>query len=119
MKDFLLIFRDTLESTQAYAQLSPQELQADMEHWNSWMAQLAQQGRIVGGQPLLPEGKVLRGPAAKLTDGPYIEAKDIVSGYLILKAHTLAEATELSKGCPILSSEAGTVEVRELMPLPA
>ena len=117
MKDFLLIFRDTVENTQAYANLSPAELQADMEKWNAWMNGLADQGKLVGGQPLLPEGTVIHGTARKTTDGPYIEGKDMVGGYLLIRATDLNDAVALSKGCPALDTPEGTVEVREIMPV--
>lgn len=115
MKDFLLIFRDTLQNTEAWSNASPAEMQASMEQWTNWMNSLAQQGKLVGGQPLQSEGKVIKGPAKKTTDGPYIEGKDLVGGYLLIKAADLTEATALSKGCPALDSPDGTVEVREIM----
>lgn len=115
MKDFLLIFRDTLENTKAWENSSPAEMQASMERWTSWMNTLAQQGKLVGGQPLQTAGKVIKGPAKKTTDGPFIEGKDLVGGYLLIKAADLSEATALSKGCPALEKEEGTVEVREII----
>lgn len=117
MKDFMYIFRDTLQNTEDYAKLSPAELEADMQRWNAWMNGLAEAGKLVGGQPLLPEGYVVKGPSAKTTDGPYIEGKDVVGGYLLIKAKDLKEATALTKGCPALLSPDGTVEIREIMPV--
>jgi hypothetical protein len=117
MKDFLLIFRDTLQNTKEWENSSPAEMQASMERWTTWMNVLAQQGKIVGGHPLQSHGAVIKGPAKKTTDGPYIEGKDLVGGYLLIKAADLAEATSLSKGCPALEKEEGTVEVREIIPM--
>lgn len=117
MKDFLLIFRDTLQNTEAYAKLSPAALEADMQKWTAWMGGLAQAGKLVGGQPLLPEGSVIKGPSKKTTDGPFIEGKDVVGGYLLIKATDLKDATELSKGCPALETPEGTVEIREIIPM--
>jgi len=37
-----------------------------------------------------------------------------VGGYSLIEARDLAEATELSKGCPILERD-GSVEVRPIM----
>ncbi|WP_429628898.1 YciI family protein [Tunturiibacter psychrotolerans] len=34
-----------------------------------------------------------------MTDGPYTEAKDIVSGYMVIDATDLSQALELAKGC--------------------
>mgnify|MGYP001954960674 CR=1 FL=1 len=50
---------------------------------------------------------------AYVTKGMW-EGKEVVGGYLIVKANDLAHAVELSKGCPIYEHE-GTTEVRELM----
>lgn len=117
MKDFMLVFRGSVQSEEAFANQSPEQMQAEMEKWNHWMGDLAQKGKLVGGQPLFPEGKVLRGTAKKITDGPFIEGKDIVGGYLLIKANDINEAVELSKGCPSLNADDGSVEVREIMPI--
>ena len=52
-----------------------------------------------------------------VTDGPFMEGKEMVGGYLICKADSLEEAVEISKGCPILEYESGIVEVREIQEL--
>jgi hypothetical protein len=117
MKEFMYIFRNTKDAEIAYAKLSPAELQADTKKWHGWMGNLAQQGKLIGGQPLFPTGKVVK-PGKKITDGPFIEGKDIVGGYLIIKAKDLDEAVKLSEGCPMYDSPTGSVEVREIMPLP-
>jgi hypothetical protein len=117
MKEFMYIFRNTKEAEEAYASMSPQELENDMKYWNEWMGKLAQQGKLIGGQPLLPGGKVVR-PGKKITDGPYIEAKDVVGGYLLIKAKDIDEAIVLSEGCPMYHSPTASVEVREVMPVP-
>jgi hypothetical protein len=117
MKDFMFIFRDTVQNTEAYARMSPADMQADMEKWGVWMNDLAQQGKLIGGQPLFPAGKVVKGTVKKITDGPYIEGKDIVGGYLLIKAADFKDAVEISKGCPALNGPDSTVEVREIMPV--
>jgi hypothetical protein len=113
----MYIFRNTKEAEEAYVKMSPKEFEADMKNWNEWMGRLAQNGNLVGGQPLLPNGKVVR-PGKKMTDGPFIEVKDIVGGYLIVKAKNIEEAVDLSEGCPMYLSPTASVEVREVMPVP-
>ena len=49
-----------------------------------------------------------------ITDGPYAEVKEMVGGYLIVKANTLDEAVEMAKSCPNLIY-GGNVEVRSVM----
>jgi hypothetical protein len=51
-----------------------------------------------------------------VTDGPFIEAKEMVGGYLIVNAKDINEAVEISKGCPIFL-ENGKVEVRPVQKL--
>ena len=58
------------------------------------------------GHPLERTGKVVKGKQKTVTDGPYAEAKDVVGGYTLVEAKDLAQAVELSKGCPISKSEA-------------
>jgi hypothetical protein len=115
MKDFLLIFRSTAQAEEAFANASPEEMQAEMERWNVWTAELAQAGQLGGGEPLHVEGKVVRERGQKVTDGPFIEGKEMVGGYLFIHATDLAHAAELAKGCPALLMENGTVEIREIM----
>lgn len=115
MKDFMLVFRNSPRSQEAFANQSPEQLQAEMVLWQAWMGKLAEQGKLIDGQPLHPGGKVLHGTKKKLTDGPFIEGKDIVGGYLLIKANDYDEAVRLSQDCPQLNSDDGTVEVREIM----
>src|SRR5207248_10168843 len=67
------------------------------------------------GHPLERAGKLVKGKQRTITDGPYAESKDIIGGYTLVEAKDLAEAVELSKGCPILEG-GGVVEVRPVLP---
>lgn len=117
MKDFMYIFRNTIEAERAYVKQSPDELQADMELWTAWMGGLEAKGKLIGGQPLLPEGKVMKAGGKKVTDGPFTEGKDIIGGYVVIRADDIEDALEMAKGCPILRNDGGSVEVREIMPI--
>ena len=57
---------------------------------------------------------MLRGRDKVVTDGPYAESKDLVSGIVIVEAASLDEATEFAHGCPIFEYD-GSVEVRPLL----
>ena len=50
-------------------------------------------------------------------DGPFVEGKEEVGGYLIVSAKDLNEAVALAKGCPIFENN-GTVEVRPIEHIP-
>lgn len=112
MADYLLIFRGG-EVARTADQQSPEKWQAHMQKWMQWMSDLTEQGKFVGAQPLKNAGKVVTGNNKVVTDGPFVEGKEMVGGYLICKAESLEEATEIAKHCPVLDHE-GLVEVREI-----
>ena len=112
MKEYLYIFRGG-DAARIDQQKDPAKWAQHMGKWKTWMESLAQKGQFTGGQPLAPEGKVLTGKAKKLTDGPFVEAKEIVGGYLLVKAKDLNDATEIAKGCPLFDHD-GIVEIREI-----
>jgi hypothetical protein len=99
--------------------LSPTELQQHLAKWNAWSDGLLAAGRLAAAQPLgyPPLGKTVRGRERIVTDGPYAESKDLVSGTLIVEAASLDEAAQLAQGCPILELD-GSVEVRPVLDTP-
>jgi hypothetical protein len=85
-----------------------------MERWLAWFKELSAKGYLKDpGHPLEHSGKVVKGKQKIVNDGPYAEAKDVVGGYIVVEASDLAQAVEISKGCPILEV-GGSVEVREI-----
>lgn len=93
---------------------SPEQMQAHMAEWRTWMGGLAEKGILVGGQPLEHPGKTLMDGGTKIIDRPLAEGKELVGGYIIVKADTLDEGVELAKGCPGLR-QGSSMEVREIM----
>jgi len=111
MKKFLLLFRSDPKLVPAR---SPEEMEKMMKKWMDWIGGIAAQNKLTDrGNRLGQEGKVLK-PGNVITDGPYMEIKEAIGGYTLIKAASFEEAAELSKGCPILSV-GGTVEVREII----
>ena len=110
MKEYLFIYR---ADTDSHA-MTDDAMANDHFKWKTWLETLAKNGHLSNpGNPLNPGGKVLSGKTKKITDGPFIEAKELVGGYSIVKAGDLNEAAELAKGCPGLEY-GGTVEIREV-----
>ncbi|HEY6901922.1 MAG TPA: YciI family protein [Puia sp.] len=114
MKDFMFVFRSPSYED---LKLTPEQSQAAMQKWYNWIGQLSAKGQYVGGAPLLNEGKMVKGKSPVITDGPFAEGKELVGGYLIIKAGSLKEATELAFGDPDFDIE-GSVEVREIVQMP-
>src|SRR5262245_50455744 len=89
-------------------------MQVHLRKWYAWADELAKAGRHSGGQPLDSIGKTVRGRNRIVTDGPYAESKDLVTGSLVLEATSLEEATELALDCPVFEF-GGSVEVRPVV----
>ena len=110
MTRFMLIYRNRSES---YQKISPDEMQRLHQKWQSWIADGFQKGWLLdSGNGLKTEGCVVNAQML-VTDGPFVESKEIVGGYGIVQAESIAAATEIAKGCPILLG-GGSVEVRPL-----
>jgi hypothetical protein len=89
-------------------------MQALTKKWMDWVGSIAAQNKLGdrGNRLVSNQGKVVK-PNNLVTDGPYVEIKESIGGYSLVKANSLDEAAELAKGCPILSL-GGNVEVREI-----
>jgi hypothetical protein len=115
MADFLFIYRG---GNDAEANMSPEEMQQIMQKWGTWIREALAKGWMTNpGDALTPEGKIVKSNKV-VTDGPFVESKEIVGGYSVVKADSLAAAAELAKGCPGLLT-GGKVEVRPLAGLAA
>jgi hypothetical protein len=89
---------------------SPEEMQAQYEAWTAWMAKFKEE--LIPGGPLKPGGAVVRG--GNVTDGPFIEAKEVLASYAFIETSSLARAIEIVKECPISSEPDCSAEIREL-----
>jgi hypothetical protein len=111
MKDFALLFRYPNSGT---SDLSPTEMQDLVSRWQAWIKGIDEQGKLVTrGTRLDNDGKTLR-PGGVITDGPFVEIREQLGGFLVVKAENLDEATTLAHGCPALTI-GGSVEVRGLL----
>ncbi len=115
MANFLFVYRGGDED---FAKMTPDEIQSIMKKWTDWIGEGFAKGWMVdAGDALTPEGKVVHANKV-VTDGPFVESKEIVGGFSIVKRGSIAAAAELAKGCPQLIT-GGKVEVRTLAGLAA
>ena len=111
MKEFILLFR---QGDFDFSQASPKDMQAIAKKWQDWTGGITAQGKFASnGHRLAMEGKVLK-PSGVITDGPFVEIRERLLSFIIIKAENLEEATTLAHGCPILETN-GSVEIRPLM----
>ncbi|MDN5214666.1 YciI family protein [Fulvivirgaceae bacterium BMA12] len=112
MDEFMLLMKgDDSQSA------SPAEMQKRMGDYMTWIKGMVEKDKFVAGQPLVPAGKHLKDRETVLTDGPFLEPKEIIGGYMIIKAQDLDEATAIAKTCPLLQH--CEIFVRPVMNVPA
>ena len=88
---------------------SPEQMQAMMAKWNAWKEKF-KDNIVDWGDKLKPGGKVVSG--AKVSDGPFVEAKEIIGGFMIVTASSLEEAIVIAQEMP--SGPTASIEVREM-----
>jgi hypothetical protein len=103
MAKFLFIYR---ESTEKHARPSPEEMQALAGQWYAWMQKFSA-AIVPGGDGLKHSGRVLTG--GLVTDGPYVEAKEIIVSFAIIQAENYDAAVAIARACP----PGHTIEIRE------
>jgi hypothetical protein len=105
---FLYVFRFAAGAPPKPA--SPEEMQAQYAAWSAWRKKFEKE--VTPGEGLKGGGAVVKGGA--VSDGPYIEAKEVMGSYAFVAASSLAHAIEIAKECPINQIPGASVEIREL-----
>lgn len=112
MNEFALIFRNEQNPDE---QFSPEQMQGILAQWRNWIGGIAAQNKLANPGHRLGFDSAIISKGGVVTDGPYAEIKEMLTGILVVRANTLDEAIELGKGCPIFNA-GGTVEVRNVIP---
>ncbi len=111
MKEFVILFRQA-DTNNSYA--TPAEKQIIMKRWDDWIGGIAAQGRLGGTcNRLSSQGKVLKAGGI-ITDGPFVEVREALGGFIVVKAENLDEAITLAHGCPAIDYN-GSVEIRPFL----
>lgn len=89
---------------------SPAEMQEMYAKFDAWQETFKENLVDLGGR--LGDGRVVAAESA--TDGPFVEIKELVGGYMIVSAESLDEAIEVARACPGLVRPGSGVEVVEI-----
>jgi hypothetical protein len=101
---------------------TPEEPKADTPEYGAWYAEVGAwyekwgaTGRLDGGHQLqgTSAAKTVRGTT--VTDGPFIETKEVLGGYSVIEADTIDEAVEIAKTWPGVDRGWITMEVRPVI----
>ena len=113
MKYIVLIYG----SEAAYATATEQERAQEMQEYSAVTAEIAQSGKFLSGDSLHPTSTAttvrIRDGKTLITDGPFAETKEQLSGYYVLDCKDLDEAIEYAAKIPGAST--GCIEVRPIV----
>lgn len=90
---------------------SPAQMQEMYAQFNVWKDKFKANIVDMGGK-LAGGGKVLGSSGA--TDGPFVEVKEVVGGYMIVVADSYDRALEVARECPGLIAPGSSCEIREI-----
>jgi hypothetical protein len=109
---YVLLLRDSGQ----HKGLSPEEIQSIIGKYKAWSDRMRAEGIVVGGKKLADgAGRVLRGDHGKpvVSDGPYVEAREVLGGLFEIVADSYDAAVEIAKGCPHMEN-GSSIEIRAI-----
>jgi hypothetical protein len=102
--------------TEAGQQLQGRDLEAWMAEIGAWYEKEGSSGTLADA------GHQLDGPhtaktarASGVTDGPFMESKEVLAGYSLLETATIEEAVEIARTWPGVDRGWIVIEVRPVM----
>lgn len=90
---------------------SPAQMQEMYAAFNAWKEKFKANILDMGGK-LMPAGKIVT--ATSVTDGPFVEAKEIVGGFMIVSAESYEQALDIAREGPGLMMPGSSIEIREI-----
>ena len=91
----------------------PADAVAKMMKFNEELAKAGALVALDGLHPVATGARVsFNGGKAKVTDGPFIEAKEVVGGYWIIQTKSKEEAVEWARRVP--AAEGDVIEIRQI-----
>lgn len=111
MASYIFFLHDTLTDTP----MSQDEIMAMIKEYTAWTEQMQAEGRYLGGNKLKDEPGRQLTPGdgeALVHDGPFAETKELLGGYMMVKADNYDQAVKLAATCP--HAKYGRIEVREI-----
>ena len=109
-KNYLCIQRSQPAQQENCESPSPAQMEEMYAKFNAWREKFETNivdmgGKLGGGKTVTSEGA---------TDGPFVEAKEVVGGYMIVSAESIEDAVEIARESPGVAMPGSSVEVREI-----
>jgi hypothetical protein len=108
-RKYLVLFRN--QPTGGQSSPSPEQMQQMFAAYNAWKEKF-KDAILDMGDKLKPGGRVLT--ASGIADGPFVEAKEVVGGYMVVSAESYEGAAEVVRACPAVHAPGASLEIREM-----
>lgn len=95
MKQYLILLKG-----KKHLDYSVEELEKRMQEYRVWVAKI--ESHYVSDNRLERIGVHIKEKDEMVTDGPFLEAKEIIAGFIIIRTETLNQAIEVANSCPLL-----------------
>ncbi len=110
---YVLLFGGTMEGVDQLPEELRAQAKADYEKSNQWFEKYSRTGKVIGGEELQGPATATtvsrRNGKMSVTDGPFIESKEVIGGFALIDVADLDEALAMAKEWP------GTVEIRPIV----
>ena len=90
---------------------SPEQMQQMYGAYKAWMEKF-KDDILDKGDKLKSNGRLVT--ASGVADGPFVEAKEVVGGYMIVSAENYDRAVEVVRACPAVHAPGALLEIREM-----
>ncbi len=107
MAQFVLMLRDSGAFPE---DISADEIESIIQRYSDWKDKVGGTGqKLFDG-----EGRVVvkKEGGVAITDGPYVESKEVIGGYFVVEADDYEAAARLVEDCPHL--DFGSIEIRRI-----
>ena len=85
----------------------------EMTRFNEWLSKSVKLLSLNGLHPLTTGTRLSFSKGkATVTDGPFVEAKEVLGGYWLVEAKSKDELVKLMQNCP--AEEGDTIEIRQI-----
>jgi hypothetical protein len=109
MTKFLVLYNSPIPAAEMMAKATPEETKAGMDAWTAW-SERNSDAVVDLGVPL--------GSSMRIQPGSTAQGSTQASGYSIVEADSLGDATKMLEDHPHLQTPGGTIDVLEFLAMP-
>jgi hypothetical protein len=110
MQKFMFIIKEDLAELE---KSGDDERQRCIRVMTTWVESLQESVNFLSGNPLEVSGRYVVKDRV-ISDGPFVEAKEGISGYILVDAENLDQAAAIAQGCPFVQDGRMAIEVRPI-----